>query len=121
MATGDDAGVVKLWDIRQRKVVMIYKENDDFISDFAVFPNNNNMIIAASADERISVFDIRKKKPIKVSDRQEDELLCVATVKVYFFISFSFHSHLLTWKHNIEREKSSCWNSGWRSLNIFLQ
>lgn len=81
VATGDDAGVVKLWDIRQRKVVMIYKENDDFISDFAVFPNNNNMIIAASADERISVFDIRKKKPIKVSDRQEDELLCVATVK----------------------------------------
>jgi WD40 repeat protein len=60
---------------------MEYKANEDFISDFA-FMENQHHLLATSADGCLSVFDIRRKKPLKVSDNQADELLSVAIVKV---------------------------------------
>ncbi|KAJ3248089.1 WD domain repeat-containing protein 55 [Chytriomyces hyalinus] len=80
VVTGDDAGVVKIWDTRARKLVMKYEVNEDFISDLT-YVSHESTLLATSADGRLSVFDIRKKKPIKVSDNQEDELLSVTVLK----------------------------------------
>ncbi|KAJ3345126.1 WD domain repeat-containing protein 55 [Entophlyctis luteolus] len=80
LATGDDGGTVKLWDTRDRKLVAKYTANEDFISDF-VWVSEHNTLLATSADGRLSVFDIRKKKPVKVSDFQDDELLSLTLVK----------------------------------------
>ncbi|KAJ3296719.1 WD domain repeat-containing protein 55 [Rhizoclosmatium sp. JEL0117] len=80
VVTGDEGGVVKIWDTRERKLAMKYSVNEDFISDFA-YVSEKSTLLATSADGRLSVFDIRKKKPIRVSDNQEDELLSVVLVK----------------------------------------
>ncbi|KAJ3011674.1 UNVERIFIED_CONTAM: WD domain repeat-containing protein 55 [Siphonaria sp. JEL0065] len=80
VVTGDEGGIVKIWDTRERKLVMKYSVNEDFISDFA-YVSDKSTLLATSADGRLSVFDIRKKKPIKVSDNQDDELLSVVLVK----------------------------------------
>jgi WD40 repeat protein len=32
-ASGDDSGVVKIWDIRSRQKVFKYHDHDDFVSD----------------------------------------------------------------------------------------
>jgi WD repeat-containing protein 55 len=89
IVSGDDSGTIKIWDTRQRKMIMKYSENEDFISDFS-FDSEKNILLASSADGRLSVFDIRKKKPIKISDNQEDELLSVAILKVAIVSSFIY-------------------------------
>ncbi|KAJ3175642.1 WD repeat-containing protein jip5 [Irineochytrium annulatum] len=80
IASGDDAGVVKLWDLRARKEVRNYTEHGDFISDLA-YLEDKSTLIATSADGTLSVYDVRKQKPIKVCDNQDEELLSVAFVR----------------------------------------
>ncbi|KAJ1916295.1 hypothetical protein H4219_003863 [Mycoemilia scoparia] len=77
IATGDDDGCVKLWDIRQNKQAFEYKEHVDFISDMA-FNDQKRHLLATSGDGCLSVYDVRKSKPFDVSDNQDDELLSVA-------------------------------------------
>ncbi|KAJ3032106.1 WD domain repeat-containing protein 55 [Rhizophlyctis rosea] len=80
VASGDDAGCVKLWDTRQRKVAMKYKENVDFIADMD-FVSDKRTLLVAGGDGCLSAFDIRKSKPLGVSANQEDELLSIAVVR----------------------------------------
>ncbi|KAJ3162143.1 WD domain repeat-containing protein 55 [Geranomyces michiganensis] len=80
VATGDDGGCVKIWDLRQRKVALSYHENTDFISDLH-YVDHKKTLLATSGDGHLSIFDIRKKKPVAVSEQQDDELLCVTVVR----------------------------------------
>ncbi|KAI8823021.1 WD40-repeat-containing domain protein [Fimicolochytrium jonesii] len=80
IATGDDGGCVKIWDTRQRKVAMKYHENVDFISDMTHVYHKKTLLVT-SGDGCLSVFDIRKQKPVAVSANQDDELLCVQVVR----------------------------------------
>ncbi|KAJ3126004.1 WD domain repeat-containing protein 55 [Physocladia obscura] len=82
IATGDDEGVVKIWDTRDRKLITKYTAHDDYISSFSWTPTTTPpTLLATSADGRLSVYDLRKKKPVRVSDFQDDELLSHAVVR----------------------------------------
>jgi WD repeat-containing protein 55 len=81
IATGDDQGCVKIWDIRTRKIAKKWHENSDFISDMLYVPEKNTLL-ATGGDGCLTVLDPRKDKPIAVSDNQDDDLLSIATVKV---------------------------------------
>ncbi|KAI9098788.1 WD40-repeat-containing domain protein [Phlyctochytrium arcticum] len=80
LASGDDSGCVKIWDTRERKCVMKYHENVDFISDMT-FVANKRTLVCTSGDGCLSVFDIRKKKPVAISENQDDELLSIVPVR----------------------------------------
>ncbi|KAI8893816.1 WD40-repeat-containing domain protein [Globomyces pollinis-pini] len=80
VATGDDAGCVKIWDLRSRKLAYRYHENSDFISDMA-FVEDKNTLVVTSGGGCLSVFDIRKKNPVAVSANQDDELLSVTMMR----------------------------------------
>lgn len=80
LASGDDGGCVKIWDLRQKKKVIEWKENQDFISDIKYVPHKKTAVVT-SGDGCLSIFDIRKEKPVSVSDNQDDELLSVVIVK----------------------------------------
>ncbi|KAI9209286.1 WD40-repeat-containing domain protein, partial [Polychytrium aggregatum] len=82
LASGDDGGAVKIWDLRQKKKVISWKENQDFISDMS-FVAHKKTLVVTSGDGCLSIFDIRKPAPVCVSDNQDDELLSVAIVKNY--------------------------------------
>jgi WD40 repeat protein len=68
-------------------MVREYKEHVDFISDMIPGkPQNGSLMsptsfLASSGDGCLSAFDLRQKKPLGVSDNQEDELLSLAIVK----------------------------------------
>ncbi|KAJ1679802.1 hypothetical protein EV182_001299 [Spiromyces aspiralis] len=79
VATGDDSGCIKLWDVRQKKIAFEFKEHVDFISDMT-FNEAKRHLIATSGDGCLSVYDVRKSKPVDVSDNQDDELLSVAVM-----------------------------------------
>lgn len=81
LASGDDDGVIKLWDVRQREAIGTFETHGDFISDFTYSPDNNSLV-ASSGDGSISVYDLGTRKLIAQSeDDADDELLSVAVLK----------------------------------------
>ncbi|KAJ7481593.1 WD40-repeat-containing domain protein [Mycena latifolia] len=81
-ATGDDAGVIKLWDPRQQDAVRTHKHHFDYITDFLWLPDKHHLL-ATSGDGTLSVMDVRSKKatPFAQSEDQDDELLSATTIK----------------------------------------
>ncbi|KAF8452491.1 WD40-repeat-containing domain protein [Boletus edulis BED1] len=80
--TGDDDGVIKLWDPRKSQDIRCYTHHFDFISDFLWF-GDKKQLVSTSADGTLSVVDIRGKKlePLARSEDQEDELLSIVSIR----------------------------------------
>ena len=79
--------------MRQEKVVMEAKENEEFISDMVVEPNNR-ILVTSSGEGCITSFDIRKHKKKMQSELFDSELLSLGVVKVcieVFAIFFSYY------------------------------
>ncbi|KAJ6511340.1 WD40-repeat-containing domain protein [Mycena vitilis] len=81
-ATGDDNGVIKLWDPRQQESIRTHRQHFDYITDFLWLPDKHHLL-ATSGDGTLSVMDVRSKKttPFAQSEDQEDELLSATTIK----------------------------------------
>nr|CCA14958.1 conserved hypothetical protein [Albugo laibachii Nc14] len=79
-ASGDDAGCIKLWDMRQHRRIVEWKEHTDYISNFACNDAQDH-ILATSGDGRLSAYDLRKHTLAGKSDELEDELLSVCIIK----------------------------------------
>ena len=104
VATGDDEGVVRIWDVRQKKAIQSYKEHGDYISCFAFAPESG-MLYSAGADGCISVVDMKKSKPtgVGVTEGVNDDLVGIATMSNGDFIYaagssgtiYEFQSHKL--------------------------
>ncbi|KAL5639762.1 hypothetical protein ACGC1H_006368 [Rhizoctonia solani] len=82
LATGDDNGVVKLWDPRQISPIRSYTHHFDFISDFLWLQDKKHLVVA-SGDGTLSVVDVRSSKaePFAQSEDQDDELLSLVSIK----------------------------------------
>lgn len=77
-ATGDDEGIIKIWDMRTCKSTQEYKVHDDFIADLHY---DTTTLLGAGGDGLLSIFDIRKPtEKIILTDDIEDELLSMTVV-----------------------------------------
>jgi WD40 repeat protein len=88
-ATGDDAGEVKIWDVRTggQDAVMEWHVHEDFISGFAYSPERN-ALLSVSGDATLVAYDLRKggggvdaKQNAFRSEDQEAEMHCVTIFK----------------------------------------
>ncbi|KAJ1982372.1 WD domain repeat-containing protein 55 [Dimargaris xerosporica] len=80
VATGDDNGVVRVWDVRTNKQVQEYTHHFDYIGDMFFVPEKRRLLTAGT-DGQLAVLDLRHSKPVALSDEQDDELLSVMPVK----------------------------------------
>lgn len=82
LGTGDDDGVIKLWDPRKSDPIRGYTHHYDFISDF-LWLDDKKQLITTSGDGTLSVIDVRGKKlePVAQSEDQEDELLSIVAIR----------------------------------------
>lgn len=81
LATGDDAGEVKLWDIRiGAGSVMSWAVHEDFVSGLT-FHEDSHTLLSVSGDATLCTYDIRKKDSFTRSDEQESELHCLSVIK----------------------------------------
>ncbi|CAM9783246.1 unnamed protein product [Ectocarpus sp. 12 AP-2014] len=80
LASGDDQGVIKLWDTRAKNEVAKFDVNEDFISAFAT-NEESDKLLATSGDATLAVFDLRQKRLEGRVTNQEDELLSIQIVK----------------------------------------
>ncbi|KAF9256010.1 WD40 repeat-like protein [Marasmius fiardii PR-910] len=81
-STGDDDGVIKLWDPRKKESIRTYNHHFDYITDF-LWLQDTKHLVSTSGDGTLSVLDIRSKKtePFAQSEDQEDELLSLVSIK----------------------------------------
>jgi WD40 repeat protein len=72
VATGDDDGVVKVWDLRQahkgsKSCVVKFKEHEGSIQGFE-YASEHKMLLTAANDGTLGVFDLRKPVLYAMSD-----------------------------------------------------
>jgi hypothetical protein len=88
LASGDDGGGVKLWDVRARgasarRPAAAFAKQEDVITALLWAPARG-ALVAASGDGTLAVYDVRKPSAPRVSGRSEndgEELLSLALLK----------------------------------------
>ena len=81
MLSGDEDGVIKMWDMRRMtNAVMELKECDDYISDMVCHDNRKHLLVT-SGDGTLSCVNIKSRKLELQSELFESELLSIAIMK----------------------------------------
>ena len=80
VASGDDDGLVRVWDVRQRASALEFTEHSEMITDL-LYTDRGKCLVSASTDGYLAVYDLRRGRLDARSDNQEDELLCLALLK----------------------------------------
>lgn len=80
-ASGDDSGVIKLWDSRQSEAVASFDAHQEFVSDLALH-DQDHCLLSVSGDGTLSVIDLKLNKTRANSEGDaDDELLSVVAIK----------------------------------------
>ncbi|CAD5117662.1 DgyrCDS6414 [Dimorphilus gyrociliatus] len=80
IASGDDDGTLKLWDLRKQKSVMEMKECEEFISDM-VIDESKKILLATSGEGTLTTFDVKKHKMRLQSELFESEFLSITALE----------------------------------------
>ncbi|KAL2093206.1 hypothetical protein ACEWY4_010518 [Coilia grayii] len=80
LATGDDDGTLKVWDMRKGTSIMDLKHHEDFISEIAV-DSAKRILLTSSGDGTMGVFNIKRRRFDLLSEFQSGDLLTVSIVK----------------------------------------
>lgn len=80
VATGDDDGLIALWDMRSRQPAFVYHEHGDYVSQLLYFTDVGELV-SSSGDTCLGVYDVRKGKIRDFSEKRKDELLCFAFIQ----------------------------------------
>eukprot|EP00750_Incisomonas_marina_P009097 INCI15806.1.p1 GENE.INCI15806.1~~INCI15806.1.p1 ORF type:complete len:457 (+),score=120.82 INCI15806.1:153-1523(+) len=89
LASGDESGVIRLWDLRVTgsavtgaKPVFESKDNKDYIAKLLPYHHGGkDFMFSCSGDGVLGVFDLRTMKAVALSDDIEEELTCLAVAK----------------------------------------
>lgn len=80
IASGDDAGCIKVWDTRQRICCNSFEVHEEYVSDME-FVSDSMRLLGTSGDGTLSVCNLRSNKLQTRSEFSEDELLSVVIMK----------------------------------------
>uniref|UniRef100_A0A182MU11 WD repeat-containing protein 55 homolog n=1 Tax=Anopheles culicifacies TaxID=139723 RepID=A0A182MU11_9DIPT len=80
-ATGDDNGMVKLWDLRQKDAVFSLRPVEDFISSILSNNSQQKYLLMTSGDGLLTTINIAQRKMYVQSEPYEEELNCMGTFK----------------------------------------
>uniref|UniRef100_A0A8D2JIW9 WD repeat-containing protein 55 n=2 Tax=Varanus komodoensis TaxID=61221 RepID=A0A8D2JIW9_VARKO len=80
LATGDDSGELKVWDLRKGTSVMETKQHEEYISDM-VLEGNRRLLLTTSGDGTMGVFNIRRRRFELLSEPQKGDLTAISLMK----------------------------------------
>uniref|UniRef100_A0A3Q1ICL9 WD repeat-containing protein 55 n=1 Tax=Anabas testudineus TaxID=64144 RepID=A0A3Q1ICL9_ANATE len=80
LATGDDVGTLKVWDMRKGTAIMDMKHHEDYISDITV-DQAKRILLTTSGDGTMGVFNIKRRRFELLSEYQSGDLTSVALMK----------------------------------------
>lgn len=79
-ATGDDEGMLKLWDLRRGTSFMDLKHHEDYISEIAI-DQAKRTLLTSSGDGSMGVFNIKRRRFELLSEFQNGDLTSVCIMK----------------------------------------
>ncbi|PSN32343.1 hypothetical protein C0J52_26806 [Blattella germanica] len=80
LATGDDNGIVKLWDTRKKDAVCSFKEVENYVHSM-VTTEEQKFLVYTSGDGTLTSVDLNTRKLHIQSESYEHELTSLATMK----------------------------------------
>jgi hypothetical protein len=86
LASGDDDGMIRIWDLRQaskgkkHSIIMEFAEHEGTVSQM-IYHKESQQIVSVSNDGMLGVFDLRKGELYAMSDNFEEDLSSVAIMK----------------------------------------
>ncbi|KAG3266152.1 WD repeat domain 55 [Ictidomys tridecemlineatus] len=80
LATGDDTGGVRLWDLRKEGPLMDMRQHEEYIADMALDPGKK-LLLTASGDGCLGVFNIKRRRFELLSEAQSGDLTSVTLMK----------------------------------------
>ncbi|XP_027783668.1 WD repeat-containing protein 55 [Marmota flaviventris] len=80
LATGDDTGGVRLWDLRKEGPLMDMRQHEEYIADMALDPAKK-LLLTASGDGCLGVFNIKRRRFELLSEPQSGDLTSVTLMK----------------------------------------
>ncbi|GAB6023440.1 WD domain repeat-containing protein 55 [Chamberlinius hualienensis] len=80
LATGDDNGTVKVWDLRSKKSTMEEKQMDEFVSSLNMAKDRKTLIVT-SGEGTVTAFNIRARRMQLQSELCGTEFTCSTFVK----------------------------------------
>ncbi|XP_067085147.1 WD repeat-containing protein 55 [Osmerus mordax] len=80
LATGDDGGTLKVWDMRKGTAFMELKHHEDYISGIAI-DQAKKTLLTTSGDGMMGVFNIKRRRFDLMSEFQSGDLTSVAIMK----------------------------------------
>jgi WD40 repeat protein len=78
---GDTKGNLTIFDIRQKKPIKIFTEQSEEITDILYDNNKPDFLLSSSIDSTLSVYDLKKHSLYALSDKLDEELNCLLSVK----------------------------------------
>ncbi|EPY30352.1 WD domain containing protein [Strigomonas culicis] len=79
IATGDDDGLIAIWDMRARRPAFTYHEHGDYVSQLCYFSDVQELV-SSSGDTCLIVYDVRGGKVRDFSEKRKDEISCFAFI-----------------------------------------
>lgn len=80
LATGDEDGLVKLWDMRQQREASTFDEHEDWVSSFT-YNELTRTLVSVAADGVLVAMNTRSSKVIGQSYTIDDEILSAQWMK----------------------------------------
>ncbi|XP_006632039.1 WD repeat-containing protein 55 [Lepisosteus oculatus] len=80
LATGDDNGILKVWDLRKGTAFMEMKQHEEYISDITI-DESKKILLTTSGDGTMGVFNIKRRRFDLLSEFQSGDLTSVAIMK----------------------------------------
>ncbi|XP_048851057.1 WD repeat-containing protein 55 [Brienomyrus brachyistius] len=80
LATGDDCGTLKVWDMRKGTAFMDLKHHEDYISGITI-DQAKKILLTSSGDGTMGVFNIKRRRFELASEFQDGDLTSVAIMK----------------------------------------
>ena len=81
LATGDEDGDIKLWDLRSNRSVHTFQEHADYISDLS-YNEDSKLLFACSGDGYLSCYSTVSMKTKDISEVVESEFNSVVDIGV---------------------------------------
>ncbi|XP_040460882.1 WD repeat-containing protein 55 [Falco naumanni] len=79
-ATGDDGGMLKVWDLRKGDAILEARQQEEYISAMAV-DGNGKILLTASGDGTLGVFNVKRRRFELLSEPQNGDLTSVVLLK----------------------------------------
>ncbi|XP_067422997.1 WD repeat-containing protein 55 isoform X2 [Emydura macquarii macquarii] len=79
-ATGDDSGMLKVWDLRKGTAIMEMRQHEEYISSMAI-DENKKLLLTTSGEGTMGVFNIKRRRFELLSEPQNGDLTSIVLMK----------------------------------------